>query len=98
MRRLLPHARGALPSACALLVTGAAIGYAAARNAHAPTTKRHALARANHVRGAKGRDLGLSRVVVQPGAKTPLHHHEGTQDAYVQRGVLTYHVRSGSVL
>jgi quercetin dioxygenase-like cupin family protein len=97
MRRLLPHPRWALLSACALLVIGAAIGWAAARTAKAPTAKRHALARANHPRGAPGRDLGLSRVVIPPGAKIPLHHHEGTQDAYVQRGRLTYHVRSGAV-
>jgi quercetin dioxygenase-like cupin family protein len=97
MLERLRGSRWLLLSACALVAIGAAIGWAAARTAHAPTAVRHALARANHPRGAKGRDLGLSRVVIPPGAKIPLHHHEGTQDAYVSKGLLTYHVKSGSV-
>jgi quercetin dioxygenase-like cupin family protein len=31
------------------------------------------------------------------GATIALHHHEGTQVAYIQSGVLTYTVKSGSV-
>jgi quercetin dioxygenase-like cupin family protein len=81
--------------ACALLTAGAAIGWAAAKQE--PTAKRIALAQANHVRGADGRNLGLSRVVIPPGAKIPLHHHEGTQTAYISKGLLSYHVKAGSV-
>lgn len=83
--------------ACALLAAGAAIGWAVASNGTSPTAKRTALARALHPRGAPGRTLGLSRVVIPPGGKIPLHHHEGTQVAYIQSGVLTYHVKAGSV-
>jgi quercetin dioxygenase-like cupin family protein len=84
-------------AACALLAAGAAVGWAVAPDAAAPTAKRTALARALHPRGAPGRTLGLSRVVIPPGGKIPLHHHEGTQVAYIQSGVLTYHVKTGSV-
>jgi quercetin dioxygenase-like cupin family protein len=49
------------------------------------------------VKGAPGRSLGLSRVIVPVGAELALHRHQGTQVAYVQSGVLTYHVKSGSV-
>jgi quercetin dioxygenase-like cupin family protein len=34
-------------------------------------------------------------VVIPPGAKIPLHHHEGTQTSYISSGDLTYHVHSG---
>jgi quercetin dioxygenase-like cupin family protein len=84
-------------AACALLVGGAAIGWAVARHGTAPTAKRTALARALHPRGAPGRTLGLSRVVIPAGGVIPLHHHEGTQIAYIHSGVLTYHVETGSV-
>jgi quercetin dioxygenase-like cupin family protein len=36
-------------------------------------------------------------VRIAPGAQIALHHHPGTQLAYIQRGVLTYSVRDGSV-
>jgi quercetin dioxygenase-like cupin family protein len=62
-----------------------------------PTATRTALAQSEHVRGAPGRTLGLSRVVVEPGAELALHHHLGTQIAHIQSGVLTYTVREGSV-
>jgi mannose-6-phosphate isomerase-like protein (cupin superfamily) len=62
-----------------------------------PTAQREALAAANNPAGAKGRTLGLSRVVVPSGAQLALHHHAGTQTAYVDRGVLTYTVKAGSV-
>jgi quercetin dioxygenase-like cupin family protein len=55
------------------------------------------LAQTSRVQGAPGRELILSRVVVQPGAKLALHHHLGTQVARIQSGVLHYTVREGSV-
>jgi quercetin dioxygenase-like cupin family protein len=64
----------------------------------APTVVRNALAQTAHVQGAPGRTLVLSRVVVEPGAEIPLHHHLGTQVARVAAGVLTYTVRQGSVV
>lgn len=63
----------------------------------APTATRAMLAGVKNPLGAKGRTLGLSRVTIPTGVVLPLHHHEGTQVAYVQRGVLLYTVRSGSV-
>jgi quercetin dioxygenase-like cupin family protein len=84
-------------AACALLAGGAAIGWAVAGQGSAPTAKRTALAHSLRVRGAPGRTLGLSRVTIPPGGVIPLHHHEGTQVAYIRSGVLTYHVKSGSV-
>jgi len=84
-------------AACTLLLAGAAIGWAVARQGTAPTAKRTALARAVQPRGAPGRTLGLSRVTIPPGGVIPLHHHEGTQIAYIRSGVLTYHVETGSV-
>jgi|SRR5215218_9996612 len=83
-------------AACALLAAGGAIGYAVAGTT-APTAKRTMLARSLHPRGAPDKTLGLSRVVIPPGGKIPLHHHEGTQVAYVSSGVLTYHVKTGDV-
>jgi quercetin dioxygenase-like cupin family protein len=83
-------------AACMILVAGGAIGFAVAGTT-APTAKRTALARAVHPRGAPGRTLGLSRVVIPVGGKIPLHHHEGTQVAYVSSGTLTYHVKTGKV-
>lgn len=82
---------------CLLLGAGAAIGWAVAGTQAPPTAKRTALARALHPRGAQGRTLGLSRVAIPPGGVIPLHHHEGTQIAYIRSGVLTYHVKTGSV-
>jgi len=46
---------------------------------------------------APGQDLYLQRVVIDPGAKLPVHFHEGTQLATIRAGVLTYHVKSGEV-
>ncbi len=83
----------------ALLGLGALGGLAIADNERPvvqPVT-RDALAQSNHPRGAKGRTLGLSRVKIRPGAKIPLHHHAGTQASYIQRGTLTYWVKTGGV-
>jgi quercetin dioxygenase-like cupin family protein len=63
----------------------------------APTATRAMLAGVKNPVGAKGRTLGLSRVTIPTGVVLPLHHHEGTQVAYVQQGILLYTVRSGSV-
>lgn len=81
---------------CTLLLAGGAVGWAARSAAPEPVV-RQALAKSNHPRGAQGRTLGLSRVVIRPGAELALHHHEGTQIARVARGVLSYHVHTGSV-
>jgi quercetin dioxygenase-like cupin family protein len=64
----------------------------------APTIVRNALAQTSRVQGAPERTLVLSRVVVKPGAQLALHHHEGTQVAHIQAGVLTYTVRRGAVV
>jgi quercetin dioxygenase-like cupin family protein len=50
------------------------------------------------VRGDPKRTLVLSRVTVPPGAELALNHHLGSQVAHIQSGVLTYTVRSGSVV
>jgi hypothetical protein len=63
----------------------------------APSATRAMLAGDKNPVGARGRTLGLSRVTIPTGVVLPLHHHEGTQVAYVQQGVLLYSVRSGSV-
>ena len=84
--------------ACGLLLAGAAAGWALANAGKAPpTAKRFALAQAKNVRGAPDRTLGLSRVIIPPGGKIALHHHEGTQAAYIASGVLSYHVHTGHV-
>ncbi|MGK2954430.1 MAG: cupin domain-containing protein [Solirubrobacterales bacterium] len=62
-----------------------------------PPPKYNSLARTVGPIGAPERALGLSRVVIQPGAKIPLHYHEGTQVSYIQSGTLTYTVRDGGV-
>jgi len=64
----------------------------------APEAKRDAMAQTAKVRGAPGRELVLSRVIVPAGAKLALHHHLGTQVARVESGVLTYTVEQGSVV
>src|SRR3954469_23723622 len=83
-------------AAIALVATGAIAGYVIAQSGGA-TAVRTPLAQSTKVKGAKGKTLGLSRVTIPPGGTIALHHHEGTQVAYIQSGVLTYTVRSGSV-
>jgi quercetin dioxygenase-like cupin family protein len=75
-----------------LLGTGIAIGGMLAKGE--PVT-REALAKTSNVRGAKDRTLGLSKVVIKPGAVLPLHHHSGTQVARIVKGTLTYTVVKG---
>jgi quercetin dioxygenase-like cupin family protein len=90
--------RAVLLLVLALALSAAAGAYAARLHASAtaPVT-RVALAQQVDPVGARGRTLGLSRVTIAAGARIALHHHPGTQLAYIQRGVLTYSVRSGSV-
>ncbi|MBN8870666.1 MAG: cupin domain-containing protein [Solirubrobacterales bacterium] len=72
---------------------GAAVAVSATSDPPAP--KYNSLARVVNPIGAKGRALNLARIVIQPGAKIPLHYHQGTQVGYIQSGVLTYHVQAG---
>lgn len=86
-------------AAAAIFVAGSAAGAVVAISATSepPAPKYNSLARTVNPIGAKGRALSLSRVVIQPGAKIPLHFHEGTQVSYIQSGTLTYTVATGSV-
>ncbi|HEX4733372.1 MAG TPA: hypothetical protein VH247_03075 [Thermoleophilaceae bacterium] len=81
------------------LVAGAAGAYAAgaASGQSSPTAVREALAQAVSPSGARGETLGLSRVVIPPRAQLALHVHPGTQIAYIDKGTLTYTVRTGAV-
>jgi quercetin dioxygenase-like cupin family protein len=45
---------------------------------------------------APGQVLYLQEVRIAPGAKLPVHFHEGTQVASVRKGVLTYEIVAGS--
>jgi quercetin dioxygenase-like cupin family protein len=82
-----------------LLITGvAAASYAVGASSQTSgQASRAALAQAVDPVGAKGRTLGLSRVTIAPHVQLGLHHHAGTQIAYVQKGTLTYFVRTGAV-
>jgi quercetin dioxygenase-like cupin family protein len=64
-------------------------------SAPAPAPVRKALAQTEHVQGAPGRAMVLSKVTVPPGAKLAVHHHLGTQISRVDSGTLTYTVRRG---
>src|SRR4051794_9381190 len=83
-------------AALALVVTGAVAGYVIAQSGGATVT-RAPLAQSTKVKGAKGKTLGLSRVTIPVNGTIALHHHQGTQVAYIQSGVLTYTVKSGGV-
>ena len=47
--------------------------------------------------GAPGRTLGLSRVTIPGRTTLAPHRHPGYQIAYIERGTLTYTVRTGVV-
>ena len=79
-----------------LLVTVLVLGIGAEAVGQATVT-RDALAMDVGPRGAKGRTLGLSRVVVEAKAQLAQHRHTGTQIAYIDAGTLTYTVKTGSV-
>jgi quercetin dioxygenase-like cupin family protein len=92
-----PRALLALLAGAALpAVAAGAYAAGAAQQAPAPAT-RTALAQAVNPAGAPGRTLGLSRVRIPPHTRLALHRHPGTQVAYIQRGTLTYTVRTGVV-
>lgn len=91
----MSRSRIALSSVALAAAFGA--GVITTASTSAPTAKRTALAAVNNPVGAKGRTLGLSRVVVPAGAVLALHHHTGTQVASVDAGTLTYTVKTGSV-
>ena len=79
-----------------LLAAGVLVGHVIAQSGGARAV-RTPLAQSTKVKGAAGRTLGLSRVTIPVGGKIALHHHQGTQVAYIQSGVLTYTVKSGGV-
>ena len=87
-------------AALSLLGSGVGIGVAvsagAAPDPVAPTVvTRQSLAEVAAPPGAPKRTLGLSKVVVMPGAVLASHHHPGEQLGYVAEGVLTYTVETG---
>ena len=95
MKRLLLPVAG-----LALVASGFGAGLAvtatAADDDPAPVSvTRQAWAEMAGPSGAPKRTLGLSRVVVMPGAQLARHHHPGTQLGYVAEGVLTYTVETG---
>jgi quercetin dioxygenase-like cupin family protein len=83
-------------SAVALVAAGVLVGRVIAQSGDS-TVVRTPLAQSTTVKGAAGRTLGLARVTIPAGGAIALHHHEGTQIAYIQKGVLTYTVKTGSV-
>lgn len=76
---------------------GAQWAPSAATAAPVPTAQRFELGETLRPAGARSGELGLSRVVIPPGASLSLHRHAGTQVSFVQAGVLTYTIRSGGV-
>ena len=80
-----------------LLVSGVGIGVAVSADAadEPVVVTRQSLAEDEAPPGAPKRTLGLSKVVVMPGAVLAAHHHPGDQIAYIAEGVLTYTVEDG---
>lgn len=78
-----------------LLVTALVFGMSASALGQA-TVERDALALKVDPVGAKGRTLGLTRVLIPAKASLALHHHPGTQIAYIEAGTLTYTVKKGA--
>ena len=82
----------------ALLPFMCVAAYAAGAASHqSPIATRSVLAQVVDPRGAQGRTLALSRVRIPARTALALHRHPGHQIAYVERGTLTYTVRSGVV-
>lgn len=75
---------------------GVAVSAASADDPAPVTVSRLPLAEATAPPGAPNRTLGLSKVVVMPGAELASHHHPGTQLGYIAEGALTYTVETGS--
>ena len=83
-------------AAVLLLGAGTALGLALGSSERAPApVVRDALAQTKHPRGAKGKTLALTRIIVKPGAELARPPPPGTQIAYIQHGVLTYTVDRG---
>jgi quercetin dioxygenase-like cupin family protein len=74
---------------------GIAVSATAADDPAPVTVTRQSLAEVAAPPGAPHRTLGLSKVVVMPGAALASHHHPGDQLGYVAEGTLTYTVESG---
>ena len=93
LRRTTAGAIGAL----SLLASGVGVGVAVSAGAadEPVVVTRQALAEVEAPPGAPKRTLGLSKVVVMPGARLAAHHHPGDQIAYIAEGVLTYTVEDG---
>jgi Cupin len=86
--------------ALSLLASGVGVGVAVSAGAALSTGEpvvvtRQSLAEVEAPPGAPKRTLGLSKVVVMPGALLAAHHHPGDQIAYIAEGVLTYTVEDG---
>jgi quercetin dioxygenase-like cupin family protein len=93
-RRMLP-----VVVVVALLPAAGAAGRSLGAEAHPtqPAPAREALAQVVNPRGAAGRTLGLSRVTIPARTALAPHRHPGNQIAYIERGTLTYTVRTGVV-
>jgi quercetin dioxygenase-like cupin family protein len=87
---------GLILGAVALVAIGVVVGQVIAQSGQTAAV-RTPLAESTKVKGAKNRTLGLARVAIPPTGEIALHHHQGTQIAYIQAGVLTYTVKTGSV-
>jgi quercetin dioxygenase-like cupin family protein len=90
-----PHI--ALLAGAAILTTAAGAYAAGAAQDEPAQATRTVLAQAVDPTGARGRTLALSRVRIPAHTRLALHRHPGTQIAYIQKGTLTYTVRSGVV-
>ncbi|HEU5037961.1 MAG TPA: cupin domain-containing protein [Nocardioides sp.] len=93
MKRLLVPAAG-LSLVAAGFGAGVAVSATAADDPAPITVTRQPLAEVPSPSGAAHRTLGLSKVVVMPGARLASHHHPGSQLGYVAEGVLTYTVET----
>jgi quercetin dioxygenase-like cupin family protein len=93
--------RTVLSGVAGLSLVGSGVGFGVAVSAGAAddpvpvSVTRQSLAEVAAPPGAPHRTLGLSKVVVMPGAVLASHHHPGEQLGYVAEGVLTYTVESG---
>ena len=88
----------ALLAGAALLLMTAASSYSAGAIHHVQAqATRTVLAQKVDPAGGAGRTLALSRVTIPAHTRLGLHRHPGTQIAYVQKGTLTYTVRTGVV-
>lgn len=96
MKRLLVPLAG-LALVGSGFAAGITVSASAAGDDPAPVTvTRQSMAEVAAPPGAPRRTLGLSKVVVMPGAELASHHHPGAQLGYIAEGALTYTVESGS--